>query len=115
MRRADLAAGDERAQHLRHIALAWMRAKRVDARIERRVGAKRGIDRKRAGNQRRVQYALQRKQRGERERSRYLRAVEQRQTLFRAELERSQSATLQRRVGRHLDAADARTADADHG
>ena len=63
----------------------------LDAWVERPVGALGGIGRERAGDERRLEHALGLEQAGERQRGRDLRAVEQRQTLLRAEDERRQA------------------------
>ena len=57
VRGADGAAGHQRAQGVGAVDLAAMAAQRVDARIERRVGALGGLGRQRAGDQRRVRAA----------------------------------------------------------
>ena len=64
------------------------RAQRVDARIERRVGALGRIGRQRAGDQRGLEQRLGLEQRGERIGGRELRAVEQRQAFLGAERDR---------------------------
>ena len=65
-----------------------MAAQRVDARVERRVGAARGVGRERAGHQRRLQQRLGLEQAGQRVGRGELRAVEQRQPFLRAEHDR---------------------------
>ena len=78
-----------------------MAAQRVDARIERRVGALGGVGRERAGDQRRLEHALDREQAGERLRGRELRAVEQREPFLRAEHDRREPGARERGGGRH--------------
>ena len=102
------AAGHQRAQRRRHLDLAAMAAQRMDARIERRVGALGGIGRERAGDQRRLEHALDREQRRQRLGGGELRAVEQREPFLRAEHERREAGARQRRVGRHALAGEVR-------
>ena len=59
VRGADRAARHQRAQGGRDLDLAAMAAQRVDAGIERRVGAFRRIGRERAGDQRRVEHPFE--------------------------------------------------------
>src|SRR3546814_8322987 len=65
------------------VALAGMAAQRVDARIERRVGALGGFGRERASDQGGAEDGLGAEQAGERVGSRKLRAVEQREPFLR--------------------------------
>ena len=88
---ADLAAREQRAQRRGGLALAAMAAQRVDARVERRVRAARGVERQRAGRQRRAKQGLRLEQADERVRGRELRAVEERQPLLRLQRERLES------------------------
>ena len=55
VRGADGAAGHQVAQRIGRLDLAAVPAQRMDARIERRIGAPRGVGRKRAGDQRRLE------------------------------------------------------------
>src|SRR3546814_20685294 len=75
-----------------------MAAQRVDARIERRVGALGGFGRERASDQGGAEDGLGAEQAGERVGSRKLRAVEQREPFLRAEVERGPTRLL-RRIG----------------
>ena len=84
MRSADRAARHQRPQAPPATSIwpRWRR-KRVDARIERRVGAARGVGRQRAGRPAPRETALRLEQRRQRMGGRELRAVEQRQPLLR--------------------------------
>ena len=73
-----------------------MTAHRLDPRVERRVAAETRVDRERPGDERGRHRTLGRKQGGERERRRHLRAVEQRESLLRPEHDRRQSRRCER-------------------
>ena len=73
----------------------------------------RRLDRHRAGDDRRGEDILGREQPGKRQRGRHLRAVDQRQPLLRAELDRREAGDGKRLRGRHPPAAMRRFADAD--
>ena len=84
-----LPAQQARAARPRRAIWPGLAAQRVDARIERRVASRRGVDAHRAGDQARRAAAPRRANRPlERERGRDLRAVEQRQPLLGAERQR---------------------------
>ena len=68
----------------------WRR-KRMDARIERRIRAARGVGRQRAGDERRAPQRLGLEQAGERVGGGELRAVEQRQPFLRRERDRREA------------------------
>ena len=91
------------------------RAQRLDALVERPVGALGGIGRERAGDERRLEHALGLEQAGQRQRGRDLRAVEKRQTLLRAENERRKAGSRERRLRRNARAVDEELADAHQG
>ncbi len=91
VRRADRAAGEQRAVDRGRVRLTAMAAHRVDARVERRVAAEARVDRQRARDERGGQRALGGEQSGERERRRHLRAVEEREALLRTERDRLQA------------------------
>ena len=74
----------------------------MDARIERRVRAARGVERQRAGRQRRAEQGLRLEQADERVRGRELRAVEQREPFLRPKRERLE-ARCGERFGRRQD------------
>jgi hypothetical protein len=112
MRCADAAARHQGAQRVRDLDLAAVAAQRVNARIERRVGALRRVGRQCAGDQRGLEHALDRKQRRQRFGGRELRAVEQRETFLRAEHQRRH--LRERGVRRHALAAEEDLADAEH-
>ena len=84
VRGADGAAGHQRAQGGGDLDLAAMAAQRVDARVERRVGALGRVGRERAGDERRAEHPLGLEQAGQRIGGRELRAVEQREPFLRA-------------------------------
>src|SRR5258706_9486067 len=65
-----------------------MPAQVVDPRIERRIAARRRIHRERPGRYRGYEYILSGKQPAKGQRSGYLRAVEERETLLGRELDR---------------------------
>jgi hypothetical protein len=88
VRLANGAAGEQHTQRRGDLALPAMAAKNLDARVERSVGAFRGVGRQRAGHQRRLKNALGLEQSGERERRGDLRAVQQRQPLLRGKRQR---------------------------
>ena len=112
---ADLAAGDERPQGLGSLALAAMPAQGMDARVERRIRAARGVERQSAGRERRAKQGLGLEQADERVRRRELRAVEQREPLLRLERERLEPNRGQRFGRRHDAIVEESLADADHG
>ena len=87
---ADRAARHQAAQRCGDIDLALLAAQRMDARIERRVGAFQRIGRHRAGDERGGEHLLDLEQPAERQRGRNLRAVEQREAFLRAERQRLQ-------------------------
>jgi hypothetical protein len=112
---ADGAPGHQRAQGGGNLDLAAMAAQRVNARIERRVGALGGVGRERAGDQRRLEHALDREQARQRLRGRELGAVEQREPLLRAERNGREPGAGERGRGRHALARMLRLADPEHG
>ncbi len=85
----------------------------MDARIERRIGAFQRVRRHRARDQRGREHLLDLEKAGERQRARHLRAVEQREALFRPEHERRETRRVQRLRRGHDLAFHARLADAD--
>ena len=114
MRGADRAARHQRAQRGGDLDLPAVAAQRLDARIERRVGAPRRIGRKRAGDERGMEHALDREQAGKRLRGRELRAVEHREAFLGAEHDRGKPGPRQRLVRRHALAGEVDLADAEH-
>ncbi len=107
--------GHEAAQACRHLDLAAMAAQRVNAGIERRVGAFGGVGRERAGDQRGAKHALDREQSGERFRQRELGAVEQREAFLGPERDRLEPGMLERGCRRHAFAGEIGLADSEHG
>ena len=91
MRDADGGAFHQAAQRTRRLDLAGVAAQRVDARIERRIGAARRVGRERAGDQRRAEQRLGLEQAGQRIGGRELRAVQQGKPFLGAEHQRRQA------------------------
>ena len=113
---ADAAVRHQRAQDAGGFDLSRLAARRVDARVERRVAAFHRIGRKRAGDEGCFEIGLRREQRRKRQRRRHLRAVQERKAFLGFELERREPGGRQRLTGRHGRAVQARAAFADeHG
>jgi hypothetical protein len=115
VRRADGAARHQRAQRRGDLDLTAMAAQRVNARVERCVGAFRRVRRERAGDERRPKYIHDREQARQRLRGRELGAVEEREPLLRTERGGRETSARQRSRRRHGLAAPLRVADAEHG
>ena len=88
MRAADRAPREELGVAGGNVALPRMRPQRVDARIERRVAPRGGVDRHAAGDHRRGEHVLGREQPRKRKGGGDLRAVEQREALLGREPDR---------------------------
>ena len=97
MRGADRAPGEEPAIGGSEAHLAGMRPQRVNARVERCVGALDGVGRQRSGDHRRMHHPLGADQGGKRDGGRDLGAVQERQPLFRPKLHRRDAGPRQRR------------------
>ena len=113
VRGAQRAAGEPRAVAGGHRALAALAAHRVDAVVERRVAALGRVDRHRADRHRHVEHAAHALHGVDRQCGRRLRAVQQREAFFRAELQRLQPGGCERLRGGQALAVDDRFADAD--
>ena len=88
MRGADFAARQQGSERRRNVDLGRVAAQRIDLRIERRVGAQDGVDRKRARHECRPQQPLGVEQAGQRQRGRALGAVDHRQAFLGAQYDR---------------------------
>src|SRR5439155_24541949 len=88
VRAADLTSIEQREVMLGRIALTGMPAQLVDAGIERGVTAGRGVHGERAGGNCSGEDVLGSEEASERERRRDLRAVEERQSFLRRQLDR---------------------------
>jgi hypothetical protein len=114
VRGADRRALHQRPQGVSRLDLAAMAAQAVDAWVERRIGATRGIGRQRPGDQRRLKHRLGLEQRGQPVGGRELRAVQQGEAFLGAERQRLQAGIGERPGGRPCPAVDDHLADADH-
>ena len=112
MRLAQRAVVQPLAIARRDFALAALPAHRMDAVVERRVGSLGRVDGHRADRDRGVEDPLQTLRRVNRERSRTLRAIEQRKPFLRSELERREACMREAAQGRHALAFDNDLTDA---